>query len=591
MSRARARPRPQPRVTSSPAPQPAPAVVPYRVATAYALAALCFVVYLTNLRPMGAWDSVPARLLPFSILRQGNLDLDEFAWLRRLNPSPYFLRQTPNGHWMSRYPIGVPVVVTPMYIPVTWWLQHAQVDDDDVRFRLASAAMERIAAASIAATSVFFVFLAATTMASRRTAMFTALAYGLASSTWTVSSQALWQHGLAELGLAGLTFCLMAPDDRRHALGAGAFAALAVLARPTMGIFALVGLVFMWRERRSRLFSFLALPAVGAGLLLAYNVRLLNIATGGYQRGVFTAPRIWRFLGLLLSPNRGLFIYTPAALLALPTMVRPQRGLPRWLRYAPFGLAGYLLLYSAWIGWWGGHCYGPRFLTDALPVITLCAIPVARHLWESRSGRALVLTLVLWGAGVQAVGVYYDDNAWNAMPASVDTQPLRVWDWSDLQIVRAWHSGWHGSELGPLLWQALVHPQPAYLRRLDGEDLAASLSTADSLPLHYTRQSPGRLHLQVTNQGRVTWPVYSDYGYLQIWIVYRWWANGTVVPGEGGFIHLPRNLPPQESLELSARIDAPGPGNYELELIVAQALDMTQGISSADTLRVPVQVR
>ena len=135
----RPRPAAQRRIAAQPAVVPLPAA---RVRIACLLGVVCCVCYLSNLRPIGAWDSIPARLLPFSILRQGNLDLDEFAWLRRLNPKPYFLRQTPAGHWLSRYPVGVPVFVTPLYVPVTWWLQHDHVSDDDVRFRLAAVVMD-----------------------------------------------------------------------------------------------------------------------------------------------------------------------------------------------------------------------------------------------------------------------------------------------------------------------------------------------------------------------------------------------------------------------------------------------------------------
>jgi hypothetical protein len=555
------------------------------------LGAACFLLYLTNLRPMATWDSIPARLQPFSILRQGNLDLDEFTWLRRLEPQPYFLRRGPSGHWLSRYPVGVPVIVTPLYVPITWWLQSRHVDDDDVRFRLASVVMERIAAASIAATSVVFVFLAATVMTSARVAAGVTLAYGLASSTWTVGSQVLWQHGLAELGLAGLSFCLMAPIRRRTAVAAGAFAALGVLARPTMLVFALVALAFVWRERRAKLMPFLSLPVLGAGLLLAYNLRVVHIATGGYQYGTFAWPAIGRFLGLLVSPNRGLFIYTPAAVLAIPTLCRPGRAVPRWLAYAPFGVAAYLLLYSAWIGWWGGHCYGPRFITDALPVIALSAIPAVERLWRSAPGRLLVSALVLWGLMVQIIGAYCDDNSWNALPRSVDRTSWRVWDWSDPQILRAAGAGWHAFDLAPLLWQALAHPEPALLHELAPEQLSGEMTTSDALPRRYRRQSKGTLHLRVTNRGDVAWPAFSDFAYLQVWITYRWWLGDSVVQGEGGFIPLPRNLGPQESMALDANIEAPAwPGKYQLELIVTQAIDPTKGISGGATLRVPVEV-
>jgi hypothetical protein len=595
MARRKARPAPRPKPPLSahaePTGAPQPAVTPHRIRVACLLGAVCFIVYLTNLRPLGAWDSIPARLLPFSILRQGNLDLDEFTWLRRIDTEPYFLRRGPNGHWLSRYPVALPILVTPLYAPITWWLQHRHVDDDDVRFRLASVVMERVAAATIAAASVGFVFLAANLIGSTRVAVGVALAYGLGSSTWTVGSQALWQHGLAELGLAGLSFFLLAPIRRPTAVAAGAFAALGVLARPTMLVFALVALVFVWRERRAQLIPFLMLPILGAGSLLAYNIRLAHSAIAWPRLGAFRWPRWSSFFGLLVSPNRGLFIYTPAAALALPTMYRPGRAGRRWLAYAPFGIAGYLLLYSAWSGWWGGHSYGPRFLTDALPVIALCAVPAVERLWQWRPGRVLVSAVALWGVGVQAIGAYCDDNSWNALPVSVDKTSWRVWDWDDPQILRAARAGWHAFDLAPLLWQTLVHPEPALLRPLDPGDLRGEITTDDPLPLHYSRQGGNRLHIRLTNRSDVAWPAFSDFAYLQVWIVYRWWFAGAVVQGQGGFIHLPRNLGPQESMALNAMIEPPNRrGDYQLELIVTQALDPTKGTSGGTVLRVPVQV-
>ncbi|MFI5396517.1 MAG: hypothetical protein ACHQ9S_13370 [Candidatus Binatia bacterium] len=551
---------------------------------------LCFFVYLTNLRQIGAWDSIPARLLPFSVLRQGNLDLDEFTWLRRLIPNPYFLRRLPSGHWVSAYPIGVPVMMTPLYLPVTWWLDHHHIDDDDVRFRLASVVMERVAAALITAASVGLVFLAAAATATQAVAVVLALIYGLGTSTWAISSQALWQHGPAELGLAGLCLFLIAPNTRRNAMAAGGFAALGVLARPTMMLFALVALVFVWRERRSQLMPFLSLPVVGAGLLLAYNLRLVSIVTGGYQVKAFALPNLGHLVGLLFSPNRGLFTYTPFAALAVPVMLRPKRDGPRWLAYAPIGVAGYLLLYSSWSGWWGGHCYGPRFLTDLLPVLVLCATQTVERLCRSRGGRMLVAALALWGFVVQAIGVYDDDNSWNALPESVDVAPWRAWDWTDLQVLRAARAGWRGFDLAPLLWQTAVRPEPALLRPIDGTDLVGEITSESQLPLRYRGGSAGTLDLRISNLSGVTWPAFSDYGFLQVWILYRWWFGGVVVDGEGGFVMLPRNLGPRESASVRARIDPPTQrGSYQLELMVVQPLDPTKGTPGA-ALRMPAEI-
>jgi len=65
-----------------------------------------FLIYNANLRPISAGDSAPARLIPFSILWEGDLDLDEFdftAFQRDPSSLPYFVLKT-HVHVMSLYP-------------------------------------------------------------------------------------------------------------------------------------------------------------------------------------------------------------------------------------------------------------------------------------------------------------------------------------------------------------------------------------------------------------------------------------------------------------------------------------------------------
>lgn len=572
-------------------PEQAPGVSGRRTRPSWLLGLLCFAVFLTNLRPMAAGDSVPARLLPFSILRQRNLDLNEFHWLRRLDPVPYFMHQARDGRWLSSYPITTPLLVTPLWLPVVWWLQRHQIEDDDVRFRLASVVMERVAAALITAISVSLLCLAACAVTSSGVAMAITLVYALGSNTWATSSQALWQHGLAELSLAGLSVFLLSADTRRNAVAAGGFAALALLARPTMAVFALLALVFVWRERRTRLWAFLSLPMVGMAFLLVSAAHLGSGDSAAFRSVRFGVPHPERLAGLLFSPNRGLLVYTPAAVLAVAGLLRRSTRASPWLMYLGTGIGGYLLLYSAWPGWWGGHCYGPRFLTDVLPAIALCALPSVERLWRVRPGRLLLLALAGWGIIVQVIGVYCDDRSWNALPKSVDTQPVRVWDWRDSQIVRAARAGWHGGDLGPLLWQTLNDQRPALLKPLAAADLAGDIITDEPLPLHYHRASAGRLTIRVTNRGGVTWPAFSDFGMLQVTLVERWWLDGAMITGVGGVVPLPRNLGPGESTQARIRIEAPlSSGVYELELLVVQGMGLKQGISGGAVLRVPAQI-
>ncbi len=96
-----------------------------RALVAFLMGLFCFLVYLTNLNAMGNGDSWPARLLPFSILREGNLDLDEFKGL--VDSGAYFLNPTRDGHLASRYWLGTPILVTPLYAPAVWWSSNTRM--------------------------------------------------------------------------------------------------------------------------------------------------------------------------------------------------------------------------------------------------------------------------------------------------------------------------------------------------------------------------------------------------------------------------------------------------------------------------------
>src|SRR5439155_6700620 len=79
--------------------------------------------YLANGRTIGGGDTLPARYLPWSLLRQQNFDLDEFPTLydERARQSaalvdgvPYYL-QYRNGHYLSAYTPGPGVLALPVY--------------------------------------------------------------------------------------------------------------------------------------------------------------------------------------------------------------------------------------------------------------------------------------------------------------------------------------------------------------------------------------------------------------------------------------------------------------------------------------------
>lgn len=561
-----------------------------RARGAAVLAGLCaFAVSLTNLRPMGSGDTIGARLLPFSLLREGNFDLDEFAWLQ---PEPggrrYFLLRDAAGHWRSKYPVATPLLAAPLAWPFLRWAEARGLDDRDARFRLLTAVFERLAAALLGAVSVALVLLAAREIASLRWAIAAAVVYAFGTGTW-VYSQALWQHPLAEVGVAAAAVCLLRPPSRRRALLAGAAAALALAARPPAFIPAAIFGVFMWRERRADVWHFLGTFTTGTALLIAYNVSTLAFPTGGYHGGGLGPPDPARLLGLLVSPSRGLFVYCPLALLALGALSRRTR--PTALRWFALALPAYALFFAGSRLWWGGYSYGPRLFTDVMPLVALCALPLAQRLWRHHAGRGLLIAGAAWGIGVQAVGVYCDDNDWNNVPLSVDRQTSRLWSWSDAQIPRALRGGSHAWDFAPLLRQLLTDPRPAPLVVLEPADLAGAIDALTPAPWRCRAGRPCAVEVRVANRSAsAVWPVYSDFGDLEVALGAFWRADGALVPDVGGVVPLYRQLGPGDAARFRLPLDPPPrPGTYALELVVIQSFGRTAQHGGA-ALTVPVIV-
>jgi hypothetical protein len=146
--------------------------------------------------------------------------------------------------------------------------------------------------------------------------------------------------------------------------------------------------------------------------------------------------------GVLVSPSRGLLIFSPVVLLAAAGGGAAIRGgwrrPPAWCLLAA---AFQYVLYGTYAVWWGGHTYGPRYMLDLLPLLAPVAIAGAERLARPRAYAAAGVALA-WSIGVAATGAfYYPNDRWNTDPADVDRYHDRLWEWSDSQIVRCWTRG------------------------------------------------------------------------------------------------------------------------------------------------------
>src|SRR6185436_3677536 len=73
-------------------------------------------------------------------------------------------------------------------------------------------------------------------------------------------------------------------------------------------------------------------------------------------------PEAWA--GLLISPNRGILVFSPVVLVALAGVVPGiRRGAREPFLWCAAAMGAEYALYACYSVWWGGHTYGPRYLT------------------------------------------------------------------------------------------------------------------------------------------------------------------------------------------------------------------------------------
>ena len=431
-----------------------------RAPSALFVVLVAFVIYNANFRVIHTGDSVPARLLPFALLRDHTLYLD--GWVKPyLNPNgvPVYYLAESRGHQMSLYPLPLPLLITPLYVAPAWWLARHKppVPMEGLAGFVIINTMEKLSAALVAALSVGILYLALLRIVSVRASLILAGLYAFGSTTWVISSQSLWRQGLSELALAGALWALVRPAaSRDYGFWVGLALALAASNNVIYAIPALIFLVYFARSERRNLLGY-CLPLVVLGIAtIVYNWHFFHHLLGPYPSAV-PESQVHRFgrgpevhlpwwggaVGLLASPNRGLLIFIPWTVFSIWGAARAlKRNTLGWEAYLVPSALGVYLVHAEYGEWWGGVCFGPRYLTDIVPFLVFFLVPVWPDLSARKVLRGLFVLAAVVSVWVEVVGVfYYPNGQWDWQPVPIVNDPRRIWDWRDTQIGRSWHAG------------------------------------------------------------------------------------------------------------------------------------------------------
>ncbi|MBW4656095.1 MAG: hypothetical protein KME20_24105 [Kaiparowitsia implicata GSE-PSE-MK54-09C] len=509
---------------------------------------LCSLVYFLNERTISSNDNVPNAILALNWLENGVLHFDalrnSYFYENGGETIPYFFVEAPNGHLTSTYPIGTAIVTFPLYL-AAWLIMKgveagsallgSPIETFNVIEESARAGiynMQKLVSIFVASLSVVLFYLATRLKFSPGVSLLSAFIFAFCTNTWMTGSQGLWQHGTSNLVVLAIILSLLKANvvgtgrRRRLLVVVGVLCGLLPGIRPTSMVYGLAAIAYcLYAFRWEALYLLLGLPSLlisASWNFYFFGFDLKYLFVGGYSRFAnqgdsFTQQYYaltWQqfrtaFLGHLVSPNRGLLVFSPIVLLSVPgAWVLAQRRSRRDETLLLFMLAAALLLfiqYCFFTVWAGGWCYGPRYMTDLLPVIGLL-IPYALDYtlahwdqWAEWVGRSLSITLILLmvlSVFPQVVGAFGSNN-WDGIPNS---QPQRIWQWRDTQVGR------HARHV----YYEMIDAIPShtnYLRGFEGTvrsvDQVGSRVVGDRVVALSNQQVP--MTITVQNTGEVPW--------------------------------------------------------------------------------------
>jgi hypothetical protein len=296
----------------------------------------------------------------------------------------------------------------------------------------------------------------------RRTAMVVASFFAFGTAAWSTASRALWQHTPALLLLAVALLLLQRASRRSQPLAlAGACLAGAYVARPGCAAVVLSLSAWVVLLRPDRVLGFVGGAAAVVVPFVAINAWQYDAVLPPYydslRVGSETAVPFAESLAMnLVSPSRGLLVYTPILLLLPWALRRAERSdLGASLRVAvTVGLVGHFLVVARY-GSTAGAAYGARFFTEVAPLFVMLLVPLGEALVRRELGRGLrVATLALGTISVLIAGsgaTLRSGFCWSATPVTVDEDPSRVWDVDDAQLWRPVRDLADGRSLGAIV--------------------------------------------------------------------------------------------------------------------------------------------
>ena len=283
------------------------------------------------------------------------------------------------GHMVTTRTPGQIWAAAPFYVGST-------TDQDDLTF-----ARSGLAAAFLTAGAVALMFSGLLRQTGRwQLALGGTAVFAFATPVWSVSANALWTHPVTLLGICGAVWAL----PRERWWWTGIWFGVAMTGRVHVALIAaVVGLALAWTRRSPTIAVRIGIPTtISLAVLAAWSRYVFGSwdprgAYAGHEIGSMVPAvsqggpgYLENLAGFLVSPDRGLFVWTPLLLVLMPAVFRGWSSASDWTRWLAVGGLTYGLAQVGLNVFHGGDAfYGYRLALEPLAAITPLFVVCAGH--------------------------------------------------------------------------------------------------------------------------------------------------------------------------------------------------------------------
>ncbi len=369
-----------------------------------------------------------------SIINYGTIKLDLNEESRKEYPWQVKMK---NNHYYYYFPLGAAVSGIPIvYIAINVFNMNMYNSEHD-------KIVQKVIASIIVSLLFLLLYYIALNYLSQIVSLSIAIVFLLGTSFSSTLANALWSQGFATIYSLISLYCLINivkhnKDYLWTCLSIALF--MAYLARPTMSLLIISVLLFMFFSNKK------ILSVKVFFLVLTFLVFLVIFSL--YEYGQFLpdyylpqrlgSDTFWIALyGNLLSPARGIFVYSPFLLVFIlyaKLLVKILIEQKQLIIFA-FWIVIHYYVISNFSHWWGGGSYGSRLSIDVLPPIYVLLIVLIANfkkinfIQHKLTVIFLAFTVIL-SIYINAIQGLFNDytSEWNINP-SIDQNPKYLFDW------------------------------------------------------------------------------------------------------------------------------------------------------------------